>query len=1115
MVSISNPLPELSHCLTFCTTDQLVGNVLVFAAISPPNSSFSGIEAHILTCAGLHSYKKITLAPSSALYAAVQFLPLAKQGSEVHRGLAVAINKYFSELSIPVKDLLVRKAGFGNTYVEIAQPGILDERHAAFLATKLQSCNLSESVYKALSAAFAERFLSNIDLDIVLWGQTAPNLEEVPDDMKEVLALFGDESFLPTTRLKRQLSKHASKNAKPVEKEYREGVLREIQEFSETEQNYVRKLEQFLEMDILPLKARARQGAGPEYPTEEELEQLFPESLIQIIVENRRFAEDLDQLQAGNITAFAECCLHNFPNFRDCYDDYLQASSQFPQILARFTKTKDASFSKRVENIGEQRLRSMLIEPVQRLPRYSLYIDNMLSQLPAEHPAVQKLSDARDIITEICSLQTNASAERNQTVQRLQTMIPLWPARLRPTGRLISAIDCQEVLPPFTDKDADVMNSVLLLFPDCLVLLRRPKSSSPNGRAVLAEVDRPPGPAPTGRPTSSSGSELVFAGWADLAHVKVAESSDNTFLWINFLADLRDSWEFKLLAAGSRKIILQSNFEGRASKVAEEIAKAKLERRVQDMLGIREVKEDGLSAWAGIWGDEWKWRSFVPKTSVVIFVADELNGPILRDELYSEVTDGVEVAVLIQTGKGKLGLEMRSYNDYTSSDSVAPNELLLVLFKRLCALQKKHSLPQHPPLARAVTYANERLLKSLNIGFDGESRLSKVLRPASPVKMISAFLGGGPGGGVSPGKRPQSIHLTENLMLPPAGGPVRGNSQTDLRGSPTYAASPSREAVTGELKRLEVIFEGFVMALKYHAGQENFNPSFANIYVDEVDELHLEMMRTINIEAAKRAAFGTTFGAFLKFMRNDWKERMGVLISKKGVDELLENSDAMYLQDFEQYLSAFLSDFSPQNRRAFRSVVRLLSHLMSKTENADDKGTLVAAFTDLLLEEELDALDYLPLVDRLVEDVDTLFSEMPAQSFFGDAPPMGSVNSQTMVQGSRRGKIIHSASHSSVSSSTSLRKRFGLSMHGSLRDNRSNGQDAASSPGKASSIWRTLSKGHNKTHSQDSINIKSNILRTKSIERVERAREQLGSMDRPISREKPPPLQGLFQPPPH
>jgi hypothetical protein len=77
---------------------------------------------------------------------------------------------------------------------------------------------------------------------------------------------------------------------------------------------------------------------------------------------------------------------------------------------------------------------------------------------------------------------------------------------------------------------------------------------------------------------------------------------------------------------------------------------------------------------------------------------------------------------------------------------------------------------------------------------------------------------------------------------------------------------------------------------KQQTGQDNFNPSFANIYVDEVDELHLEMMRTINIEAAKRAAFGTTFGAFLKFMRNDWKEKMGVLISKKGVDELLENS---------------------------------------------------------------------------------------------------------------------------------------------------------------------------------------------------------------------------------
>lgn len=424
-------------------------------------------------------------------------------------------------------------------------------------------------------------------------------------------------------------------------------------------------------------------------------------------------------------------------------------------------------------------------------------------------------------------------------------MIPLWPARLRPTGRLISAIDCQEVLPPFADKDADVMNSMLLLFPDCLVLLRRPKSSSPNGRAVLAEVDRPPGPAPSGRPTSSSGSELVFAGWADLAHVKVAESQDNTFLWINFLADLRDSWEFKLLGAGSRKIILHTNFEGRASKVAEEIAKAKLERRVQDMIGIREVKEDGLSAWAGIWGDEWKWRSFVPKTSVVVFVTDELNGPMLRDELYSEVTDGVEVAVLIATGKGKLGLEMRSYNDYTSSDLVAPNELLLVLFKRLCALLHKHTHPQHPPLARATCYANEKLLRSLNIAFDGESRLSKVLRPASPVKMISAFLGSGQAGGSSPGKRPQSIHLTENLMLPPTSRPERGNSRNENRGSPTYMAGAEGGNISGELKRLEVIFEGFVMALKFHSGKICTNDWYRFILtVRKANQISIPLLRT-------------------------------------------------------------------------------------------------------------------------------------------------------------------------------------------------------------------------------------------------------------------------------
>ncbi|KAG7112662.1 Guanine nucleotide exchange factor VAV2 like protein [Verticillium longisporum] len=74
--------------------------------------------------------------------------------------------------------------------------------------------------------------------------------------------------------------------------------------------------------------------------------------------------------------AVARIFLEWFPKFTDCYQEYIRASQHFPTLLNSFLD-QQSSFRQRVTQTGEQAVRSILIEPVQRLPRYSLLIDQI------------------------------------------------------------------------------------------------------------------------------------------------------------------------------------------------------------------------------------------------------------------------------------------------------------------------------------------------------------------------------------------------------------------------------------------------------------------------------------------------------------------------------------------------------------------------------------------------------------------------------------------------------------------------------------------------------------------------------------------------------------------
>ena len=280
----------------------------------------------------------------------------------------------------------------------------------------------------------------------------------------------------------------------------------------------------------------------------------------------------------------------------------------------------------------------------------------MLNHVDVGSDVFMNLNRARDIISEICSLQQSDSAERSQTIKRLQGIIPTWPIHLKPKGRLITAVDFYEVLPPYNNETAECIASILLLFPDCVVILRRPNSTSLFARGIIAEVDRPAS-MKISSASKKDGIDLAFAGWCDLQDTRFAESDGNRTIWMEHIVDLSDNWT-KGGEAGYRKLALYNAYEGKAVKFTEEVSQARLERRCANdpkgLIGIRRMDADGAytSTWGALWGNEFDgYRQASWKGKYVIFIGEQPGS--LEGSLKAELEDGYEVVIGVEPSNAR------------------------------------------------------------------------------------------------------------------------------------------------------------------------------------------------------------------------------------------------------------------------------------------------------------------------------------------------------------------------------------------------------------------------------------------------------------------------------
>ncbi|KAI9792233.1 MAG: hypothetical protein M1833_001232 [Piccolia ochrophora] len=1102
MLQVSTPHSAMSTDVLalFCAHDPLLSDcpILVFHGPSTTsNSTLSSarIQAHVFTTAGFSSYPRITISPNAPLYAAVHHLPQDQQGDEVARGLAVAVYKYFLDLPQNVKESIIKAAALERGS---RAPPMLDEAHAGELAGRMVRVENAADVLQDIQASMGSRVISNLELDIVLptGSIQAPSEEhhEIENDPSlsrygvyaPLVQLFGLPVFIPTSRLKRAPSRPTNLNrSKLLSASHKKSLRRELCEFVDTERRYLFKIEELLTQIAQDFQPKATSLT----PNDGVFGALFPSSLKEIFRLNADFLQvlctvldhseddaiaDIQGIHNATSAAhtheqrprgrdatgtliFAKTLLDWFPKFKDCYSHYLQASNKFNSILTELLCDAASDFTRRVGAVGEQQLRSLLIEPVQRLPRYSLFIDNIANLLPAAHPALQPLMKSRDIITEICSLDSSA-ADSSQTINRLQHLVTKWPSSLRPKGRLITAADYYELQAPFRLEQARHSgDSIMLLFCDCMVLVQKKQTSNLTARGVLAEIDKLSTENLSGFVTTESSDQqidlpLTFLDCFALETARFSEAYDGAVtIMTPGLASAETRAKFGRIQGnypGERFFYMLSPYEGRASKWTEDITKARIEGRFCEA-----ERESG----------HWELRTssrtdfFRVFASIYDTPSDSPMGKLRRPAMVEMVVDGakitsvtrgdypgVEISVSAKTkGDGTYQLEIKGPNNSQIAENLTVENFINVLGTKLAKLLPDQYQLENKALTPSILFSNRNILNSLELRLEGQQSNIRSGRPKSPKKIISNFFSSGSRKETGSPSKKRTPLISD---APDLSTPKRTGSQKPIAVPPGREIMPADGILEVEksMWMLEQTFTTYALAIDRKSGELGAMFSRARIHFDErsVNDVYNALLADASLfEYAVDTDLDYLFAAFEKFIRFAWKAMMGPVIRPNTLRDLHERCSTLLPGDFASYFKGALGDMAPQNQRAFRAIIRLLGILLRDCGNDADRGALTAKFADLLMKGH-EPYQYIPLLDRLVEDSQFLFEDLPGQRSGGTTPATGSISSSNPSLAVNNGSMSSNAS--------SLRRRLGLST-----PSRSNSK--LESEPKASSVWRTLS----------------------------------------------------------
>lgn len=139
-------------------------------------------------------------------------------------------------------------------------------------------------------------------------------------------------------------------------------------------------------------------------------------------------------------------------------------------------------------------LRELMMEPVQRIPRYTLMFRTMIQRMAPHDPQYVKLKEADEIASRIALAEVDDATKRAAVMHCLSQTVEGFPPGLVSHARRF--IDCLDV-DDGADSQGSVVNGVLeplrctlFLFDDKIMIVKRPPEKSGRSLAGLEELEK-------------------------------------------------------------------------------------------------------------------------------------------------------------------------------------------------------------------------------------------------------------------------------------------------------------------------------------------------------------------------------------------------------------------------------------------------------------------------------------------------------------------------------------------------------------------------------------------------------------------------------------------------
>ena len=175
-------------------------------------------------------------------------------------------------------------------------------------------------------------------------------------------------------------------------------------------------------------------------------------------------------------------------------------------------------------------LRELLMEPVQRIPRYTLLFRAMIKHMAPGDLQCQKLLQADEIASKIAQAEANEETKQASIWYCLSASVEGFPPGLISNSRrFIDCIDVEDMdsvassASTSTSSYGNALHCTLFLFDDKLVIVKRPGNGEKSGKSLAGLDEMAKMAKAGGLPLGMKKSGMSFKGVVDITEVVAAD----------------------------------------------------------------------------------------------------------------------------------------------------------------------------------------------------------------------------------------------------------------------------------------------------------------------------------------------------------------------------------------------------------------------------------------------------------------------------------------------------------------------------------------------------------------------------------------------------------------